>query len=98
MDFMTKQALTDATGWVKKYSELEYAKQSGGGGGGKNQAAGKQSWWKPKTTLTSSEETRKETTVTGTRAPTTSVRVTRIALVSTVLALFMYNVHLYFSQ
>jgi len=27
MDFMSKKALTDATGWVKKYSELESIKQ-----------------------------------------------------------------------
>jgi ribosome-associated toxin RatA of RatAB toxin-antitoxin module len=29
MDFMSKQALTDSTGWVKKVSELEYVKQQG---------------------------------------------------------------------
>jgi hypothetical protein len=26
VDFMSKKALTDATGWVKKYSEMEWAK------------------------------------------------------------------------
>lgn len=26
VDFMSKKALTDATGWVKKFSEMEYAK------------------------------------------------------------------------
>lgn len=29
VDFMSTKALTDATAWVKKYSELEYAKQGG---------------------------------------------------------------------
>jgi hypothetical protein len=33
VDFMSTKALTDATAWVKKYSELEYEKQ-----GGKNEA------------------------------------------------------------
>ena len=27
VDFMSTKALTDATGWVKKYSELEFVKQ-----------------------------------------------------------------------
>lgn len=30
VDFMSQQALTDATGWVKKQSELQYAKKGGG--------------------------------------------------------------------
>ncbi len=29
VDFMSTKALTDATAWVKKFSELEYAKQGG---------------------------------------------------------------------
>ena len=29
VEFMSTKALTDATGWVKKYSELEYTKQGG---------------------------------------------------------------------
>jgi hypothetical protein len=29
VDFISTKALTDATGWVKKYSELEYKKQGG---------------------------------------------------------------------
>jgi len=29
VEFMSTKALTDATGWVKKYSELEYVKQGG---------------------------------------------------------------------
>jgi ribosome-associated toxin RatA of RatAB toxin-antitoxin module len=102
MDFMSKQALTDATGWVKKVSELEYVKQKGGVG--KEPAAAlpamsKQPWWKPrKAPSADDQETgNDETVATATEAPT-SVRATRIALVSTVVALSAYNVHLYFSQ
>jgi hypothetical protein len=106
MDFMSKQALTDATGWVKKVSELEYAKQQGGAGNkpavSVPAAMKKQPWWKPKKVLsTHVPEMGDDETVatTATAKAPTSVRATRIiALVSTVVALSAYNVHLYFSQ
>lgn len=45
VDFMSSKALTDATAWVKKYSELEWAKELERGGGRKtttpNKSAGK---------------------------------------------------------
>ena len=95
----------DATGWVKKVSELEYAKQGGAfGGSGKERAVSnvpamsKQPWWKPKKALSTHEkETGDDESVnsTATEAPT-SAPVTRIALVSTVVALSVYNTHLYF--
>lgn len=33
VDFMSSKALTDATAWVKKYSEIEWAKELANGGG-----------------------------------------------------------------
>ena len=38
VDFMSSKALTDATAWVKKYSELEWAKELEKGGGRKTNA------------------------------------------------------------
>ena len=35
VDFMSSKALTDATAWVKKYSEIEYQKELAAGGGRK---------------------------------------------------------------
>jgi hypothetical protein len=103
MDFMSKQALTDATGWVKKVSELEYSKQQGGAvtkpAASTVPAMSKQPWWKPKKALSidDQETGNAETIATAKEAPT-SVRATRVALVSTVVALSAYNVHLFFSQ
>jgi hypothetical protein len=94
---------TDATGWVKKVSELEYAKQ---GGAGKEPAVSapamsKRPRWEPKNMglFTHDQETGDDETVASTamEAPT-SARATRIGLVSTVVALSAYNVHLYFSK
>jgi hypothetical protein len=89
---------TDATGWVKKVSELEYAKQ-GGASAVSVPAMSKQPWWKPKHKALSThyQEMGDDETVpsTATEAPT-SAPVTRIALVSTVVALSVYNTHLYF--
>jgi hypothetical protein len=100
--------IADATGWVKKYSEIEYAKQGAKPAGSALPAMIKQPWWKPKPkkkalstddpqTGSDDETAGTGTTTTSTEAPL-SVRATRIALVSTVVALSAYNVHLYFSQ
>jgi hypothetical protein len=95
----------DATGWVKKVSELEYAKQGGTfGGSGKEPAVSvptmsKQPWWKPKHKALSSraQETGDDETFASTATETpTSARVAPIALVSTVVAISVYSTHLYF--
>lgn len=39
VDFMSSKALTDATAWVKKYSELEWEKEVAKGGARKTKAA-----------------------------------------------------------
>jgi len=39
VDFMSSKALTDATAWVKKYSEMEWAKELEKGGGTKSHSA-----------------------------------------------------------
>ena len=104
MDFMSKQALTDATGWVKKVSELEYSKQQRSAGMklavSNVPAISKQPWWEPKKALSNdAQETGNDETVATAKKAPTSLRATRlIALVSTVVALSAYNVHLYFSQ
>jgi hypothetical protein len=101
MNLFSHCCTLDATGWVKKVSELEYAKQ---GGAGKEPAISlpalsKEPWWKPKKALsTHYQETGNDETIAGTATePSTAVRVTRIAMVSTVVALSAYNAHLYIS-
>jgi hypothetical protein len=96
-DFITKDALTDATGWVKKYSEL-YALQL--------QSIGNTTCEIPFTTQehkllftsdTSHVDAMKDQAQQYVCQPQT-VGVTRYALVSSLLALLIYNVHLFFSQ
>jgi len=42
VDFMSSKALTDATAWVKKFSEIEWAKEVAKGGSSRSSSAGAQ--------------------------------------------------------
>jgi len=42
VDFMSSKALTDATAWVKKFSEIEWAKEVAKGGSSRSSSAGMQ--------------------------------------------------------
>jgi hypothetical protein len=94
LTIVTRCCYSDATAWVKKYSEIEYAKQ-GGGGGTKSVPAKKHHWWNRSKRAADDPSTTSEL---WNDEPNTPVRITRVALVSTVLALLFYNLHLYFSQ
>lgn len=112
VDFMSKQALTDATAWVKKYSELEAAKTT----------TSTTTQWStpgaravPDTTCSSSRvsvrdairrlvhrgdqnETSCVQLAASNDATVKPIGLTRYLLVVSVLSLSLYNVHLYFSQ
>lgn len=120
VDFMSQQALIDATAWVKKYSELEAAKLGVGvvGAAGPASAPHRRHWWwwwgqerrqhrraLPPTSAstdnsllaTAGNNVAPGDNITNNNHPA-RLTATRYALVSTVLALSLYNVHLYFSQ
>lgn len=107
VNFMSKQALTEATGWVKKYSELEYAKQDqmlNETNDGKQQQQ-QQKWWlqkgksqeeDEKTCASTDDECSME--VHHTKLESHQVGIQRYVLVTAVVILSLYNVHLFFSQ
>ena len=112
VNFMSKQALTEATGWVKKYSELQYNKQGSvlTGTDSKQQQQQQQQqkhqkWWSP--TGKSLEEDEKTCASTDdecsmefhhTKFVSHQVGVQRYVLLTAVVILLFYNVHLFFSQ
>jgi ribosome-associated toxin RatA of RatAB toxin-antitoxin module len=97
VDFMSKQALIDATAWVKKYSELEEAKRSAPDSTCSTPRKSRQ--WLP---FFRRRRNRDGTcALTGSNETTNNVRpisLTRYSLVLMVLSLSLYNIHLYFSQ
>lgn len=130
VDFMSRQALVDATAWAKKHSEAEAAKRGGGGSSSSSPASPVQPpvrrrwrgwWWSGGETLDSAgtsaasggnaaarqgpgmaTEGGRGPSLAGAAAvvrdPRGAAGPKRYALVTTVLALLLYNVHLYFSQ
>ena len=110
VDFMSKQALTDATAWVKKQSELRAPRESAlePTAGGEATATppkkkfaffgrrrAKAGQVSPTETSTALEEESSTTEVT-TKA--SKLGLTRYGLVSAVTVLALYNVHLYLSS
>jgi Polyketide cyclase / dehydrase and lipid transport len=99
VDFMSKQALIDATAWVKKYSELEEARRSAAPDSTCTTTPRKSRRWLP---FFRRKRNRNDTcALEDTKEVTNNVRpisLTRYSLVLTVLSLSLYNIHLYFSQ
>jgi len=108
VDFMSKQALTDATGWVKKYSEQEAQKKwvpkqhgdecSGESKSGKKGLLSRFLGTSDETCESDPTAVAKQHAVTEKTAVVRKIGITRYALVFTVLSLVLYNIHLYFSQ
>jgi len=98
VNFMSSKALTDATGWVKKFSELEYAKMEPIA---KTDKKEKRKWagglFLKKTPEPQEEECAEGEQVALRKGPT-PVGLTRYALITSVFSLSVYNVHLYLSQ
>jgi Polyketide cyclase / dehydrase and lipid transport len=99
VDFMSKQALIDATAWVKKYSELEEDRRSAAPDAMCATTPRKSRRWLP---FFRRKRNRNDTcALEDTKEATNNVRpisLTRYSLVLTVLSLSLYNIHLYFSQ
>jgi hypothetical protein len=132
VEFMSQQALVDATAWVKKYSELAQSAKRGGGSSLSSSSLPSRPppesvtqrpwWWRWRwgggryASSSAAAATRTALGVgSGDSVPTLSVKEghpipaavrerraqvgpKRYVLVTTVLALLLYNVHLYFSQ
>lgn len=100
VNFMSSKALTDATGWVKKFSELEYEKL--GPVEHKDEAKTKRKWaggWFLKNKdEPQEEECEEEEEKVEVRKGPTPLGLTRYALITSVFSLSVYNVHLYLSQ
>lgn len=102
VNFMSKQALTEATGWVKKFSEMEYAKQKPV----LKRTVEPTGWWEAFRRKPQREEdetcasTDDECSVdlADKQFEAQQVGMKRYALVTAVIALSFYNVHLFFSQ
>ena len=93
VNFMSSKALTDATGWVKKFSELKWKEEAPKQ---KEATAASTGWFFQKNEPNEKEEECEEEPE-HTKAPT-AIGLTRYALVTSVFGLSLYNVHLYFSQ
>lgn len=114
VDFMSKQALTDATAWVKKFSELEVAKQSEEASANKTVggAALEEGTCSPQTRsglvrntvrrwLQGKRGDGSTCAAVGDEIAAAAVRpigLMRYFLVVSVFSLSMYNIHLYFSR
>lgn len=101
VDFMSKQALVDATAWVKKFSELEAAKVVSIIPSQTTTPQPKLSWGRRRKSGEVMTPQQPVALVEGTTPPTPPPRpigLARYALVSAVLGLSFLNVHLYFSQ
>lgn len=100
VNFMSSKALTDATGWVKKFSEAEYAKMEPASIESKKEKRRWAGGWflKPKNEPPEEEEECVEEPVEVQRKMPTPVGLTRYALITSVFSLSVYNVHLYLSQ
>jgi hypothetical protein len=97
VNFLSTKALTDATAWVKKYSEEEYAKM----GPVQTTKQEKTRWagglFLKKKPEPEEEECDEPGQVALRKGPT-PVGLTRYALITSVFSLSIYNVHLYLSQ
>jgi ribosome-associated toxin RatA of RatAB toxin-antitoxin module len=94
VNFMSSKALTDATGWVKKFSEKEYSEMEPAALPEKEKKLG---WFSKEKPEPEQEEECEEKEVAARQSPTV-VGLTRYALVTSVFCLSVWNVHLYFSQ
>ena len=97
VNFMSSKALTDATGWVKKFSEKEYEAREPVR---KKEKKEERQWAGGlfrKKKVEPEEECGEEEQVALRKGPT-PIGLTRYGLVTSVFCLSMYNVHLYLSQ
>jgi hypothetical protein len=97
VNFLSTKALTDATAWVKKYSEEEYAKMEPV----QTTKTEKRKWAGGlvlKKTLEPEDEKSEEGDQVVLRKGPSPVGLTRYALITSVFSLSIYNVHLYLSQ
>jgi hypothetical protein len=101
VNFMSSQALTEATAWVKKFSEAEYAKLEPN-----KKKPPQQVGWLQRLFKHSADEDDKTCASTDDECSTVDmlpeterrVGIQRYALVTAVVVLSLYNVHLFFSQ
>ena len=99
VNFMSSKALTDATGWVKKYSEAKWKEMELTTKGAAAPQETKKKWWFSKRMKPENEEQEyEEDEVALRKSSPTAVGLTRYALVTSVFCLSAWNVHLYFSQ
>ena len=95
VDFMSKQALTDATAWVKKQSEMRAPSQQSVEAAA---APTKKGWFGRKKKNSSQQVTEAEPSNSEPAKEGKRIGLARYSLVSTVIALVLFNVHLYFSS
>jgi ribosome-associated toxin RatA of RatAB toxin-antitoxin module len=94
VNFMSSKALTDATGWVKKFSEKRCREMERVALPERE----KKKRWVSKVKLEEEDECDENEVALLPKSRTTAVGWTRYALVTSVFCLSVWNVHLYFSQ
>jgi hypothetical protein len=97
VNFMSSKALTDATGWVKKFSEAMWKEMEPTKGAASPQETKKVGWFSKRVRPEKEEQECEEDEVALRKYPT-AIGLTRYALVTSVFCLSVWNVHLYFSQ
>jgi hypothetical protein len=101
VNFMSSKALTDATGWVKKFSEAKWKEMQSTADADASHETKKIGWFSKRMKQEQKEEQgeceENDEVVLLHKSPT-AVGLTRYALVTTVFCLSVWNVHLYFSQ
>lgn len=93
VDFMSQQALVDATAWVKKYSELEVTSKQD-----KRQSKSPVNWFQNTEGISSETTTPINSSEKSSIQRNNKVGLKRYALIFIIVALSLYNIHLYFSQ
>ena len=98
VNFLSTKALTDATAWVKKYSEEEYAKMEPVQPTKKEKRKWAGGLFLKKEPEPEEEECEEEPDGKVVLRRPSPVGLTRYALITSVFSLSIYNVHLYLSQ
>lgn len=100
VNFMSSKALTDATGWVKKFSELKWQQLAPAKviAASQELVKNKRGWFRRKRQQEEEDTEQCEEEAVVLRKSPSPIGLTRYALLTAVFSLSMYNVHLYLSQ
>jgi hypothetical protein len=98
VNFMSNKALTDATGWVKTFSEAKWKEMEPNAAAAVAQETKKMSWFLSRVKPEKEKGEEGDKVAVLLKSPTTAVGLMRYALVTSIFCLSVWNVHLYFSQ